>query len=197
MSWSSTAKCQGPEEDDEAEGKGNDQQAPPSFHDLALSSIVKVYLFIFSRRNRGSIRKCHRPPFPGHRADFYLCVLSIPDRTYLFGFIFGFLFDIYYTEINGIYLVLLPFVVVLTHQMMKVLHNNIFVLGIIAVVNLSILEVIVYYIYVILKRTNLTFMEFVDWRLWPTLVLNVVFYLIVSIPFKHYLVSRRKAWLGE
>ncbi|MGX1263558.1 rod shape-determining protein MreD [Rossellomorea marisflavi] len=126
-----------------------------------------------------------------------ICAFYRYGTALLFGFIFGFFFDIYYTEINGIYLILLPFMVVLTQQMMKVLHNNIIVLGIIAVVNLSILEVIVYYIYVILKRTNLTFMEFVDWRLWPTLVLNVVFYLIVSIPFKHYLVSRRKAWLGE
>ncbi|KON91218.1 hypothetical protein AF331_01365 [Rossellomorea marisflavi] len=126
-----------------------------------------------------------------------ICAFYRYRTALLFGFIFGFFFDIYYTEINGIYLILFPFMVVLTQQMMKVLHNNVIVLGIIAMVNLSILEVIVYYIYVILKRTNLTFMEFVDWRLWPTLVLNIVFYLIVSIPFKHYLLSRRKAWLGE
>ena len=128
---------------------------------------------------------------------FFICAFYQYRTALLYGFIFGFLFDIYYTEINGIYLVLFPFVIFLSHQMMKVLHNNLFVLGIITLVNISVLEFLVYEINHIINRTDLTFMQFVDWRLWPTLVLNVLFYIILAFPFRNYLLNKRKEWLDE
>ncbi|BCB04992.1 rod shape-determining protein MreD [Bacillus sp. KH172YL63] len=128
---------------------------------------------------------------------FFICAYFQYRTALVYGFIFGFLFDIYYTEINGIYLVLFPFVIFLSHQMMKVLHNNLFVLGIISLVNVSVLEFLVYQINLIIKRTDFTFMQFVDWRLWPTLALNALFYLIFAFPLKSFLQKKRKDWLDD
>ncbi|WP_082892659.1 rod shape-determining protein MreD [Rossellomorea aquimaris] len=128
---------------------------------------------------------------------FFICAYFQYRTALVYAFIFGFLFDIYYTEINGIYLVFFPFVVFLTHQMIKVLHNNLFVLGLITIVNVSVLELLVYEINLIIQRTDLMFMEFVDWRLWPTLVLNVIFYIVVSFPIRNFLLRRQKEWLEE
>ena len=128
---------------------------------------------------------------------FFICAFFQYRTALVYAFIFGFLFDIYYTEINGIYLVFFPFVVFLTHQMIKVLHNNLFVLGFITIVNVSVLEFLVYEINLIIQRTDLTFMEFVDWRLWPTLVLNAIFFIVVSFPIRNFLLRKRKEWLEE
>ena len=128
---------------------------------------------------------------------FFICAFFQYRTALVYAFIFGFLFDIYYTEINGIYLVFFPFVVFLTHQMIKVLHNNLFVLGLITIINISVLEFLVYEINLIIQRTDLTFMEFVDWRLWPTLVLNAIFFIVVSFPIRNFLLRKRKEWLEE
>ncbi len=128
---------------------------------------------------------------------FFICGYFQYRTALIYGFIFGFLFDIYYTEINGIYLVFFPFVIFLTHQMMKALNNNVFVFGFIVLINISILEFLVYQINVIIQRTDLTFMQFADWRLWPTLVLNAIFYIVMSIPLKTFFLRKRKEWLEE
>ncbi len=127
----------------------------------------------------------------------FICGFFQYKTALLYGFIFGFLFDIFYTEINGIYLVFFPFVVFLTHAMMKVLHNNLFVFAVIVLVNLSVLEFLVYQINVIIKHTDMTLIQFADLRLWPTLALNAVFYIIFAYPLKVFMQRKQKQLLED
>ncbi len=135
-----------------------------------------------------------------HFLLMYLLFLAVyyQHRTaLLLGFIFGFLYDMYYTEINGIYLVLFPFLILLTVRLMKIFYNNLFVFGVIVIINMAIIEFLVYQINIIIQRTELSLIQFMDWRLWPTLVLNIAFYIIVSFPLKALFVKLQKAWLEE
>ncbi len=81
--------------------------------------------------------------------------------------------------------------------MMKVLHNNLFVFALIVLVNLSVLEFLVYQINVIIQRTDMTIIQFADLRLWPTLALNAIFYIIFAYPFKVFLQRKQKQLLED
>ncbi|MBE3569143.1 MAG: rod shape-determining protein MreD [Bacillales bacterium] len=95
-----------------------------------------------------------------------------------YGFIFGLLFDVFNTEILGVYMFVFPFIVYITSKLMKVLQNNFLIVGLVAAIDLSILESILYALNLLIQRTDLTFGQFLSDRLWPTLILNLSFYLL-------------------
>jgi rod shape-determining protein MreD len=115
----------------------------------------------------------------------------------LYGFIFGFLYDSFFTEVLGVYLFLFPFVTFLTSRIMKVLHSNLVVTGMVILVNLSILEFLVYQINLLIGKTDWAIATFADLRLWPTLVLNAAFLIIVSYPLKALLLQLQKERLED
>ncbi|MCQ6273527.1 rod shape-determining protein MreD [Bacillus sp. V3B] len=105
----------------------------------------------------------------------------------MYGFIFGLLFDIVYTEIIGIYLFLIPLVVYVTTWIMKVLQSHIVIVCLVALAGVTLLEFGVYGMNLIIGHTTMALTIFVDSRLFPTLVLNFIFILIVAYPLKKYL----------
>ncbi|MCP3741232.1 rod shape-determining protein MreD [Rossellomorea sp. BNER] len=115
----------------------------------------------------------------------------------VYAFVFGFLFDLFYTEIIGIYMLIFPLTIFLMDKMMKILHNNLFVVGISMIINISILELLVYQLNFIIQRTDFTLFQFADWRLWPTLVLNAVFIIIFSYPVKLLMNKLRKEFIDH
>lgn len=54
-------------------------------------------------------------------------IYYVRNRTILYAFIFGMLFDAFYTGILGVYLFVFPLTVYITTSLMKVLQANIFV----------------------------------------------------------------------
>ncbi|MBM7648950.1 rod shape-determining protein MreD [Bacillus ectoiniformans] len=102
-----------------------------------------------------------------------------------YGFLFGFLFDLFYTGILGVYMFFLPLIVYVTSKLVKVLQNNLFIVALIILFDLFLLEFIMYEVNILLQRTQYTLSEFIHIRLWPTLILNLIFYLILSIPLKN------------
>lgn len=105
----------------------------------------------------------------------------------LYGFIFGLLFDIVYTEIIGIYLFLIPLVVYIISWIMKRLQSNIVLVSLIALVGVALLEFGVYGMNLIIGHTSMGVTSFVDNRLVPTLLLNAIFIVLVAFPLKKYL----------
>jgi len=105
----------------------------------------------------------------------------------MYGIIFGLLFDIVYTEIIGIYLFMLPLVAYITSWMMKILQTNIILVSLVTLLGVGFLELGVYEMNFIIGRTDMDFASFIDIRLVPTLILNVIFIGIVAIPLKKYL----------
>lgn len=105
----------------------------------------------------------------------------------MYGFIFGILFDIVYTEIIGIYLFMFPLVAYITSWVMRILQTNIILVSFVAILGVGFLELGVYEMNFLIGRTDMSFASFVDIRLVPTLILNLIFIILVSYPLRKYL----------
>ncbi|QQZ10719.1 rod shape-determining protein MreD [Heyndrickxia vini] len=124
-------------------------------------------------------------------------IYYIRNRTILYAFIFGLLFDINYTGILGVYMFLFPFMIYLTSKMMKILQANIFVAGLIVLVDIIIVEFLVYELNILINHVTMSMVDFLYVRLIPTLVLNLIFFIIFSYPMKKWLEKRKKEVLDE
>jgi len=121
----------------------------------------------------------------------------VRNRTILYAFIFGLLFDAFYTGILGVYLFVFPLIVYITSSLMKVLQANIFVSAIVMLVDIAIAEFIVYGLNILILKTTMSTMDFINGRLIPTLILNIVFYIIIFYPLRKCLLHLKKEVLDE
>ncbi|MGM7636524.1 rod shape-determining protein MreD [Bacillus sp. Hm123] len=102
-----------------------------------------------------------------------------------YGFLFGFLFDIFYTGILGAYMFFLPFLVYITSKMVKVLQNHLFIVAFIIVFDIFLLELIMFQLNMFVSRTEMQMSQFFSIRVWPTLLLNLIVYLFAAVPLKN------------
>ena len=106
------------------------------------------------------------------------------NKMILYGIIFGFLYDSYYVGILGIYVAIFPLIVYVTNKLKLVLNPNPITIGMMIFINLSILETMLYWIYKILGFTTIDMNTFMAGRLGPTLLLNLVLFIITFYPLK-------------
>ncbi|MBC1243550.1 rod shape-determining protein MreD [Listeria welshimeri] len=109
------------------------------------------------------------------------------NTTLVYAFILGLLFDIYYTGVMGIYFAIFPFTVYITDKFMKVLQNNIFLVGLITIFNVILTESLVYAFYYLIGSTTMSIPVFIDQRLWTTILFNLAFFLVIFFPFRLFL----------
>lgn len=114
----------------------------------------------------------------------FLTIYSGRKYGVIYGAIFGLLFDIVWIEIIGIYFFLFPFIAYLISKIMHVLQTNIIVAFLVSLVGIALLELGVYQMDFLIHITTLEFMSFLKMRFYPSLILNAVFLLIASYPFK-------------
>ncbi|WP_042354919.1 rod shape-determining protein MreD [Bacillus rubiinfantis] len=105
-------------------------------------------------------------------------------QAIMYAAIFGFIFDIVYVEILGIYLFLFPFITYLISKIMHVLQANLIVSFFVSLLGVALLEVGVYEMNYLIHVTDLDFLSFVNIRLYPTLLLNAGFLLFACYPLK-------------
>ncbi|CEG28021.1 rod shape-determining protein MreD [Bacillus sp. B-jedd] len=115
-----------------------------------------------------------------------LAIYNAPKIAIIYGFVFGLLFDIVYTEIIGVYLFLFPLTIYLVMKAMKVLMANALVVMIIIMTGISLLEAVIYKLNHFIHLTDLTFSEFAQMRLLPSLCLNLIFLVLAYYPLKRY-----------
>ncbi|WP_017755955.1 rod shape-determining protein MreD [Calidifontibacillus oryziterrae] len=111
------------------------------------------------------------------------------NLTVLYGVIFGLMFDIVYTDIIGVYMFSFAIVVYVISYSMKVLHRNILVILLVSLVGLCFFESLVYGLYKLINIANLEWTAFVNNRLFPTLVLNGFFLIIIYYPMRKLLIK--------
>lgn len=104
----------------------------------------------------------------------------------IYGFAFGLLFDIVYTEVIGIYLFMIPLIAYITSKMMQILQSNIIIVTIVSIVGVALLELGVYEMNYLIKITSMDFTTYTTLRLLPTLILNLAFTIIVAYPLKKF-----------
>jgi rod shape-determining protein MreD len=120
-------------------------------------------------------------------AIIFVTVYISQKHGIMYGFIFGILFDIVYTEIIGIYLFMFPLVAYITSWIMRILQTNIILVSFVAILGVAFLELGVYEMNFLIGRTDMIFASFMDIRLVPTLILNLIFIILVSYPLRKYL----------
>ncbi|WP_163653268.1 rod shape-determining protein MreD [Listeria sp. PSOL-1] len=122
-----------------------------------------------------------------------LTVFYRRNHALLYAFILGIVFDIYYTSIMGIYFAIFPLIVYLTDKFMKVLHDNIILVGLVTLFNIILTESLVYLFYTLIGATTMSISTFVDTRLVTTLLLNLAFFLLVFFPFQFFIDKLKKS----
>ncbi|WP_414840020.1 rod shape-determining protein MreD [Carnobacterium sp. TMP28] len=111
------------------------------------------------------------------------------NKMIVYGIIFGFLYDSYYVGILGIYIAIFPLIIYVTTKLKQVLNPNPITIGMIVFINLSILETMLYWIYKVLGFTEIDMNAFMAGRLGPTLLLNLVFFIIAFYPLKKAIIK--------
>lgn len=124
-------------------------------------------------------------------------IFYLRNRTLIYAAIFGLLFDIYYTEIIGVYLFLLPITVYLASKMARVIQANVFTTFFISLLCVGMVEFVVYGMNVFVLQRSMDIQEFLNRRLWPTLIVNQIFFLIIYFPFKKVLSQRKRIEMHE
>ncbi|AGK55078.1 rod shape-determining protein MreD [Bacillus sp. 1NLA3E] len=117
-------------------------------------------------------------------AILFLTIYGNRNLGILYGFIFGLLFDVVYTEVVGIYLFMFPVIAYLISKIMKVLQTNLIIVSIVTLLGVGLLEIGVYEMNFLIHRTTMGFPSFFGNRLVPTLVLNLIFIILVAYPLK-------------
>jgi rod shape-determining protein MreD len=123
----------------------------------------------------------------------YLIFLSIyynPKRAVLYGLIFGLLYDVFYIDIIGLYTVLYPLVCYIASWSVKYIHQHLTITTILSVLLVALMEMVLYYFFLLIQFTNLPFMEFFMNRLIPSILANFLYLMMLGWAFK-YLIDAR------
>jgi len=92
--------------------------------------------------------------------------------------------DIVFIEILGIYVVWYPLVIYIVSRLFKLIHNHLVVVAILTLLAISLLEYGIYGLFFILRIHHFTVSYFVEHRLLPTLLLNLLVYMLIAHPLK-------------
>jgi len=107
----------------------------------------------------------------------------------IYGFLFGFLYDVFYTEVVGIYTFTFPLLAYLTRKALKAFHNNVFVLFLLSLITISLLEFYTYGLYLLIGMTSMDINDFTNNRLLPTLAVNATVAILLIYPLKKFILS--------
>lgn len=114
----------------------------------------------------------------------FLTMYGDRNQGIIYGFSFGLLFDVVYTEIIGIYLFLFPLIAYICSKIMRLLQTNIVVVSIVSLLGVTLLELGVYEMNFLINKTDMSFSFYSQFRLLPTIILNLTFVILFSYPLK-------------
>ncbi|WP_217586854.1 rod shape-determining protein MreD [Lentibacillus saliphilus] len=106
-----------------------------------------------------------------------------------YALLFGFLFDIAYTGILGVYMFSYGVAIYVTHSLKKYLQSNIYTAMMIGTLAIIVADGIIEVIFSLVGFANISLSEYIMFRLVPTILANLLF-LIASYPIlKHWLMK--------
>ncbi len=111
------------------------------------------------------------------------------DRTQAvwYGLFFGFLIDLIYTNVWGVYAFCISLTAYVLSYLARVFHLYLIIVFFIGLAGVMLLELEVYGIYGLIGKITMGFSDYLKWRFMPTLVVNGVFLLITFFPFRRLL----------
>lgn len=123
----------------------------------------------------------------------YLIFLSIyydRRKAMWYGLVFGLLYDIFYIDIIGLYTFLYPFICFIAGSTVKYIHQHLVVTTTLSLVLVAVLEILLHQFFVLIQFTDLSFAEFLNYRLVPTMIANSIFLIMLGWTFKYLLEAR-------
>lgn len=108
-----------------------------------------------------------------------------PRHMYILTFVFGFIYDSYYSGILGIYMAGLTLVAYFVIQLRKIFDSNYVIMVLMSVIMITFLEFFVFGIYRVVDLTAITTQEFMATRLSASLVFNTVSAVVLVYPVKY------------
>ncbi|MGL4521928.1 MAG: rod shape-determining protein MreD [Bacilli bacterium] len=130
------------------------------------------------------------------RLLFILLLLSslfLESRlTFVYAGVFGFFYDLMYTEVIGIYTFGFPVIVYIVFMMMKNFQSNVFVVATVSFLGIIILEYYTYTIFTLIDYTQLKHDDFLSLRLIPTMILNAGLFVLIYFPMRNLFTSWKK-----
>ncbi|WP_162297855.1 rod shape-determining protein MreD [Halalkalibacillus sediminis] len=95
------------------------------------------------------------------------------------GMIFALIIDLVYTDLLGVYFLAYAVTLYIIHLLKKLLHQNFYVAMLSVTLGLVIAECLIFGAYLLIGHINLDFNTYVESRLIPTVLINLLFFLIV------------------
>lgn len=117
-----------------------------------------------------------------HFSKRYMMILSV---------CIGILFDVYYYSLVGINMVSLPVTVLLIYMVFNHIEPSIISISISLVIFITIMDASAYMLPVIFKLINGNILEFIAKNLGPTLLFNVVMFLLLVYPLKKIITVKK------
>ena len=102
---------------------------------------------------------------------------------FLYAVLFGLIYDSFYSGILGLYAAGFGTIIYLLKKIHKYVVPSAVMLIIIYILALTSLEVFIFLIYLFLGHAEITFQLFVVTKLGPTLLLNIVLFIMLYYPF--------------
>ncbi|PPA71544.1 rod shape-determining protein MreD [Jeotgalibacillus proteolyticus] len=130
----------------------------------------------------------------------FILLISIyykPRTAYIFGFVFGFMYDLFFTGIIGIYMFLFPLLIYIALAVLKLIHQHLIVIGLLGIVLIAGLEWVVYQFNLLIGVAGVDFSTFLTQRLYSTLLFNSLFLLLLAYPLKVWMINLRQTHYQE
>lgn len=106
-----------------------------------------------------------------------------------YGFIFGLLYDVTYTELLGAYAFAFSLIAYLIAKAMNVFHKNAWTASFFAIVAIACVEWYAYAIQLVIGRTMMPVQTFLQARFLPTLFIHTIVILVIAYPLKQTLLK--------
>lgn len=119
----------------------------------------------------------------------FMVIYFNPKMAITYAIIFGFLYELIYVEVIGGYLMAYPILIYLSGIAFKFIHPNALTIALISIIDVTLIEYFGFGFTMITQGVNLSNMEFIQDRLLPTLVLNLVFITLFGYSMKKYFMS--------
>lgn len=101
----------------------------------------------------------------------YIAVFYDRDTTYysiLYAVIFGFLIDVVYIGVLGLYTFSYGLATYLIHELKKLLHGNFYVMILLGLVGIALADVALFIVFSLIEKVNLSWESYSLYRLLPS-----------------------------
>ncbi|MBV7391757.1 MULTISPECIES: rod shape-determining protein MreD [Enterococcus] len=117
---------------------------------------------------------------------FLLVISKLVNEQFLIitMIVIGMIIDIYYTGMIGIYAAVMPLIVWLMYKFGKIIHQNIFTMFFGMIIFVTIWNVALLLLQLVFRLVSVNLLYFITQNLWPSLIANIVVFIIVIIPIE-------------